>query len=100
MQEFKSPHSSNVAAARYNGATKTLEIDFQRGGTYIYQKFPRKLWDAFNAAVSKGTFVQQFIIKDRQKPRYKGVKKEQQQPEKDLKKLLKESLDDRKIRRS
>ena len=74
MEEFKSPHSSNIAGARYEN--RTLEIDFKHGGTYIYEGFPKKLWTQFKASMSKGTFLSQHIIKDRHKPKYIGIKKE------------------------
>lgn len=76
MDEFKSPTSSNIAGARYDKETKKLEVDFHRSGTYVYDKFPPKMWSQFKSALSKGTFLSTHIIKDRAKPRFKGVKKE------------------------
>lgn len=81
MDQFKSPHSSNIAGARYDAATKTLEIDFKRGSslepnTYVYPGVPAKVWGQFKSAISKGTFFATHIIKDRTKPRFVGVKKE------------------------
>ena len=70
LQSFSSPQSSNVAGARYDTSTRTLEIDFHRSGTYVYHDFPKSRWENFRKATSKGTFLATHI-----KPKFKGIKK-------------------------
>jgi hypothetical protein len=74
QQQFEAKESSNVAWARYDADTRTLEVDFKKDGvrssTYIYLEFPPEEWQAFQEAKSKG---QHFAYKIR--PRFKGTKK-------------------------
>lgn len=74
MPEFEAKESSNVAWARYDAETQTLEIDFKnskgvKASTYEYKYFPLAAWEAFQAAPSKGTHFAKAI-----RPAYKGVK--------------------------
>jgi hypothetical protein len=71
MRVFKSPQSSNVAAARYDPVSKEMQIDFRSGHTYSYSKVPPMIWNKFSLAMSKGTFMAKYI-----RPRYKGIKME------------------------
>jgi hypothetical protein len=69
---FQSPHSSNVAGARYSPSSKTLEVDFHKSGTYVYPMVPAEVWNGFQQAMSKGTYLATHI-----KPKYTGVRKEE-----------------------
>lgn len=48
--------SSSLAAAGYDAATATLEVEFRHGGVYRYFLVPQSAWRAFQAASSKGRF--------------------------------------------
>jgi hypothetical protein len=60
---FKSPHSSNIAGARYSIRTKVLDVEFQRppGSIYSFQDVPEKVWEGFKAHISKGTYFSEHI---------------------------------------
>ncbi len=60
MQEFDGKGSRQVHWARYDAATRTLEIDFKgkdgaKQSTYSYAEVSEDDWKAFQAAESKGT---------------------------------------------
>jgi hypothetical protein len=74
MPEFEAKESSNVAWARYDPDSQTLEIDFKnskgaKASTYEYKYFPVAAWEAFQSAPSKGRYFATSI-----RPFYKGVK--------------------------
>lgn len=48
--------SSSLAAAGYDPATSTLEIEFRHGSIYRYFMVPRSIYQAFSTASSKGRF--------------------------------------------
>lgn len=48
--------SSNIAAAGYNAATKTMDVQFKNGSRYSYADVPQDVFDDFLSADSKGQF--------------------------------------------
>lgn len=54
--------SSSVEAAGYDAAAQILRIRFIGGGTYDYLEVPADVFAAFEAAESKGRFVN-FVVK-------------------------------------
>ena len=52
--------SSNVKAIGWED--EVLRVTFVKGGTYDYTGVPKLLWQAFEAADSKGKFFQRAII--------------------------------------
>lgn len=59
-QEFDGKGSRQVHWARYDAATRTLEIDFKgkdgkKQSTYSYENVNEYDWKAFQAAESKGS---------------------------------------------
>lgn len=53
--------SSTLRSVGYDHATGTLEIEFQRGGTYAYVGVPEFLYKGLMLAVSKGRFFNERI---------------------------------------
>ena len=52
--------SSVVAAMRYNAQTRVVTLIFRGDrGLYRYYDVPPEMWEAFQAAPSKGTFLNQ-----------------------------------------
>lgn len=49
--------SSNIAAAGYDEATRTLEIRFSNGATYRYNDVPKEVYEGMWKAESMGKFV-------------------------------------------
>lgn len=56
--------SSAILAFGYSEQFAVLDVQFQKGGVYRYFAVPRRLYELFLAADSKGTFLNQ-QIKDR-----------------------------------
>lgn len=48
--------SSNLAAASYDDATRTLTIKFNSGATWAYAEVPRTIYDGLVDAKSAGQF--------------------------------------------
>jgi hypothetical protein len=48
--------SSNIAKARYNGYANLLVIEFHNGQVWHYLDVPQKVWEALQAAESKGRY--------------------------------------------
>lgn len=74
MPDFEAKESKQIAWARYDEATRVLEIDFRgkdgaKQSTYSYAGFPLDRWLQFISASSKGSFFAYNI-----RPHYKGVK--------------------------
>lgn len=63
--------SSNIGFAGYDKDTKTLQITFKNGATYVYSGVPLAMYEGIFTADSPGKFVQQFIVKGK----YKSSKK-------------------------
>jgi hypothetical protein len=54
--------SSMIHAVGYDSKTRTLEVVFNSGGTYIYEKVPPKVYKELMAAESKGSYMRDLII--------------------------------------
>jgi hypothetical protein len=50
-------NSSNVAAAGYDSATMTLEVEFLNGNIYQYFDVPEAVYQEFKQAASPGQFL-------------------------------------------
>jgi hypothetical protein len=59
--------SSSIASIGYDQDTKTLEVEFLKGGVYQYFEVLGGMWLGFVAADSKGKY---FIAQIREKYRY------------------------------
>lgn len=64
--------SSNIEAIGWEG--EVLYVKFVKGGTYQYTGVPKLLWQAFNAAESKGKFFHSKIRPSQHNFKYKKVK--------------------------
>jgi hypothetical protein len=53
--------SSCVAAISYDGGVLEVYVEFIESGTYAYWPVPDLIWQAFLAADSKGTFVNEVL---------------------------------------
>jgi hypothetical protein len=53
--------STAVRYFRYDSAKRDLQVTFVTGRRYIYADVPPDVFDAFRAAVSKGTFFNREI---------------------------------------
>lgn len=53
--------SSNLRAIGYDSPTKTLEIEFNSGGIYQYQKVPVCTYEALMSAASPGSYFHRYI---------------------------------------
>lgn len=50
-------NSSQILAYGYDEATRRLAVEFHGGSLYHYADVPPKVWEEFQAAESKGTFL-------------------------------------------
>ncbi len=57
MPRMQSVDSSCVAAAGYERAGEEVYVEYVDGDTYAYAPVPYVIWRAFQAADSKGRFV-------------------------------------------
>jgi hypothetical protein len=57
MPQMQPVESSWVAAIGYDKGTEEVFIALIAGGTYAYRPVPPAVWRGFEAAESKGTFV-------------------------------------------
>jgi hypothetical protein len=57
MPRMQSVDSSCVAAAGYEGGSEEVYVEYVDGETYAYAPVPHVIWRAFQAAESKGRFV-------------------------------------------
>lgn len=53
--------SSNVASAGYDDQSRTLEIEFHKGGVYQYFDVPRTTYEQLVNAASPGGFLHEQI---------------------------------------
>lgn len=53
--------SSNVAEIGYDEATQEVYVDFISSGLYVYSGVPLPVFQDFEAAPSKGSFVNQIL---------------------------------------
>jgi KTSC domain len=56
--------SSVVAAIGYDSKFQWLEIELKTGSLYLYREVPAHTHQAFMAALSKGTFYNQYVRDD------------------------------------
>lgn len=54
--------SSMVHAIGYDSKTRTLEVVFNSGRTYVYEDVPPKIYKELMAAESKGQYMRAEII--------------------------------------
>ena len=63
-------NSTDIRAVGYESNTRTLQIEFLRGGTYVYANVSEKVYSNLLRAESKGVFFREHI---RTKYDYKKV---------------------------
>ncbi len=56
------PHSSNVAAFRYDDDSRTLHVRFKSGRTYTYANVPDHHHDGLRDADSVGKYLREHIV--------------------------------------
>jgi KTSC domain len=49
--------SSNIASIGYDQKTRTLEVEFLKGGVYQYFDVPQAVYEEFISAESKGKYL-------------------------------------------
>jgi len=49
-------NSSNLYSVEYNKETKTLEVEFNKGGVYQYSNVPESVFNQLMTAPSKGSY--------------------------------------------
>ena len=54
--------SSNIAAAGYDAARQLLVCQYRSGAAYVYRRVPPEKFAAFQAAPSKGKYLQQHVV--------------------------------------
>jgi KTSC domain-containing protein len=64
MPEMHRVESSWVAAIGYDDASQQAHVELIEGGLYAYLGVPAEVWQAFAAAESKGTFVNEVLKPD------------------------------------
>ena len=57
MPEMQPVVSSNVAAIGYDEIAADVYVEFIGGAMYVYEGVPLPIWQDFEAAPSKGGFV-------------------------------------------
>jgi hypothetical protein len=55
------PESSNVLEIGYDEMNEEVWVCFDKSGLYIYSNVPAVVWHDFEAAPSKGSFVNQVL---------------------------------------
>jgi hypothetical protein len=61
MNWISTPDCTALEGFGYDSARRTLEVRFKRGQTYTYFNVPEKVFDAMQAAPSKGQFVTEHV---------------------------------------
>jgi len=56
--------SSVIAAIGYDPKYQWLEVELKTGNIYLYREVPARIHQAFMAALSKGSFYNQWIRDD------------------------------------
>ena len=54
--------SSMIHAVGYDAKTKSLEVVFNSGSTYVYEAVPRNVYKELMAAGSKGQYMRYAVI--------------------------------------
>lgn len=60
--KLETVESSMIHAVGYDAKTRTLEVVFNSGRTYIYDGVPPKVYKELMAAESKGSYMKAAII--------------------------------------
>ena len=60
--KLKTVDSSMIHAVGYDAKTKLLEVVFNSGSTYVYEKVPRKIYQELMEAGSKGQYMHYAVI--------------------------------------
>lgn len=76
MATMKKVNSSNIAEIGYNRLQLTLFVRFHSGALYRYDGVTNAEWDAFDAASSKGQYLNKAI-----KPKYPATLLESGNPD-------------------
>lgn len=63
MNHTNIQNSSNIASVGYDEATKSMEVTFHHGGTYVYADVAPELHKQFVEAESAGKFFHAHIKK-------------------------------------
>jgi len=61
LKWIPTPGSSAIVGFGYNNAKRILGIKFRHGATYFYFGVPKRIFEAMQAAPSKGRFVTERI---------------------------------------
>jgi hypothetical protein len=56
--------SSAITAIGYDPQFEWLEVELKTGSLYLYREVPARIHQAFMAALSKGSFYNQYIRDD------------------------------------
>ena len=56
-------NSTNVRSVGYDTSDSILEVEFHSGGIYHYFRVPFRIYNGLMNATSKGTFLDQNVIK-------------------------------------
>ncbi len=59
--ELRPVVSSAVAAIGYDAVAQEAHVEFIESGVYVYERVPPPVWRAFQAADSKGGFVNEVL---------------------------------------
>ncbi len=57
--------SSNLKAIGYDPATKVLHVRFKNGSLYEYRGVSQELYDNLSKAPSKGAFLNQYVVRNK-----------------------------------
>ena len=60
--KLKTVDSSMIHAVGYDAKTKSLEVIFNSGRTYVYEAVPRNVYKELMAAGSKGQYMRYAVI--------------------------------------
>ena len=59
--EWKEAESSNIDAIAYEEDNQELHVRFKSGSEYVYTDVPKKIYDGFMDASSKGRYLNTVI---------------------------------------
>jgi hypothetical protein len=62
LMKLQTVNSSMIHAIGYDAKTKSLEVIFNSGRTYVYEDVPRQIYRELMAASSKGQFMRNAVI--------------------------------------
>lgn len=64
--ELKEVESSNLRAIGYDPATRVLHVRFKNGSLYEYTNVPQTIFEGLSQAQSKGAFLNQNVVKNKE----------------------------------